>query len=375
MSAFTVLLAASALGLFLVWGVYPLLIGVLGAARRQATPALPSLAPRVSVVIATREVAEVVERRVRDVLAGDYDAGLVEIVVAVDARAAGQLVPQLAARLAALPVRVVAGDAPGGKAAALNAAMRAATGDVLVFTDSYQSFDRAAIPRLVAAACAPGVGIVSGRLALAGTSSAGPIRAYWAYETWLREQECRVHSSPGVFGPVCAMRRALWAPLPPDLILDDAWTPMRLVLEGWRVGFARDAVAHDLRPPQPGQEFKRKVRTLTGVLQLCAWLPAILVPWRNPIWLQFYWHKLGRLLTPYFVLGMAAGIAGLAVQLAARAWLPTVATSATVGAVVALTPAARRKARSLVTWGVSIQLAAVLAAANGARGRWNVWQR
>ena len=99
------------------------------------------------------------------------------------------------------------------------------------------------------------------------------------------------------------------------------------------------------------------------------------MPWRNPIWLQFCWHKLGRLLTPYLVLGMTAGVAGLAVQLAARAWLPTVATSATVGAVVALTPAARRKARSLAVWGVSIQLAAVLAAANGARGRWNVWQR
>ena len=57
---------------------------------------------------------------------------------------------------------------------------------------------------------------------------------------------------------------------------------------------------HDLRAAQalaPEQEFRRKVRTLTGVLQLCAWLPRLLVPIRNPVWVQFVSHKLLRLLT------------------------------------------------------------------------------
>ena len=44
------------------------------------------------------------------------------------------------------------------------------------------------------------------------------------------------------------------------------------------------------------------MRTLTGVLQLCAWLPQTLAPVRNPVWPQFVTHKLLRLLTPYWVL-------------------------------------------------------------------------
>ena len=44
---------------------------------------------------------------------------------------------------------------------------------------------------------------------------------------------------------------------------------------------------------------KGAVRTLTGVIQVCAWLPGVLNPLRNRIWLQFVFHKLLRLLTPY----------------------------------------------------------------------------
>ena len=47
-------------------------------------------------------------------------------------------------------VTVLDGDAAGGKAASVNAGVRAATGEVLVFTDTQQRFEPEAIDALVA---------------------------------------------------------------------------------------------------------------------------------------------------------------------------------------------------------------------------------
>ena len=137
---------------------------------------------------------------------------------------------------------------------------------------------------------------------------------YWRLERWLRKWEARLHSSVGVTGAIYAMRRELWKPLPANLILDDVYLPMRLVLDGWRVGFTDQARARDVRRFEAGQEYRRKVRTLTGVIQVCAWLPGVLNPVRNPIWLQFVFHKLLRLLTPYLVVIALVGMAWAAVS-------------------------------------------------------------
>ena len=90
--------------------------------------------------------------------------------------------------------------------------------------------------------------------------------------------EARIHSAIGVTGAIYAMRRELWAALPQGLILDDLYAPMQVVLRGYRVGFCDAAIATDARRFTPKDEYRRKARTLTGVLQLCAWLPSVLSP-------------------------------------------------------------------------------------------------
>jgi len=177
-----------------------------------------------------------------------------------------------------------------------------------------------------------------------------------------------------VTGAVYGMRRALWSPLPAGLILDDVYVPMRLVLGGYRVAFSTAARARDTRRFASGQEYRRKVRTLTGVIQLCAWLPAVLVPGRNPIWIQFLFHKLLRLLTPYLVLAILVGGAGLAVR-ALRA-LPVavpLALAAALVLVLVVLPGLRRRVVHQLSAAFSLQAAIVVATVNGIRGRWNVW--
>jgi hypothetical protein len=171
------------------------------------------------------------------------------------------------------------------------------------------------------------------------------------------------------------MWRRLWAPLPAGLILDDVYVPMRLALDGWRVGFERDAHAHETRRVDAGQEFRRKVRTLTGNYQLCAWLPGVLVPGRNPIWLQFLCHKLLRLVLPWGVLlvALAAALALLDAAGAAHA-----VAARRRGRRRALAGAGRdglaRRLRGLAVQFGSMQAATLVAMAHGLRGRWDVWR-
>jgi poly-beta-1,6-N-acetyl-D-glucosamine synthase len=96
------------------------------------------------------------------------------------------------------------------------------------------------------------------------------------------------------------MRRAEFAPLPEGTILDDVLMPMRLVLAGKRVALIGEAQAFDAAF-EDDREFRRKVRTLTGNYQLFAMMPALLLPWRNPIWFETFSHKILRLLAPWFM--------------------------------------------------------------------------
>ena len=198
---------------------------------------------------------------------------------------------------------------------------------------------------------------------------------YWLLERWLRRCEARVHSSVGVTGAIWALRHNLWKPLPASLILDDVYTPMRVVLEGYRVAFVESARAVETRLVAVRQEYRRKLRTLTGVTQLLVMLPKVLVPSRNPIWAQFMCHKLLRLLTPYWVLAVMIWIASLAMP-----WLianPGVALAGTVplaaGSLHTSVRRAMRRAGKGVVSVAMIQAAVVVATINGFRRRWDVW--
>jgi cellulose synthase/poly-beta-1,6-N-acetylglucosamine synthase-like glycosyltransferase len=182
-----------------------------------------------------------------------------------------------------------------------------------------------------------------------------------------------VHSTIGVTGAIYAMRRELWARLPARLILDDLYAPMQVVLRGYRVGFCDSAVATDARRFTAKDEYRRKARTLTGVLQLCAWLPSVLSPLRNPVWVQFVSHKLLRLATPYLLIVMAVVVmawvlTGAGGRLALAAILTLLLTAIVL-------PVASRRIREAAVGTLLMQAAVMKATFNGLRGEWDVWRK
>jgi len=167
-------------------------------------------------------------------------------------------------------------------------------------TDARQPLVPGALRALITKLADPRVACVSGNLVLTGESGAG---MYWRYENWIRKQEARFRGMVGVTGPLYAIRKSDMAPLPPDVILDDMWVPMRLRLEGRRIRFAEDAICTD-EAFGDRREYGRKVRTLAGNYQLLALLPSLLVPFMNPSWFELTSHKLTRLACPAALVGL-----------------------------------------------------------------------
>ena len=152
------------------WVLYPVALwaAVTVTGRRRPAHATPAEWPEVEGIIATREPPEAIRARVLSLLASDYPADRLRVTVALDASVAGHR-GTLEAALADLPpVQVVVSTGPAGKAGALNAAVRAARAEVLVFSDTAQSFEAGTIHALVRCLAAPGVAGASGYLAAAG---------------------------------------------------------------------------------------------------------------------------------------------------------------------------------------------------------------
>lgn len=257
--------------------------------------------PPVSVVMAVRDEADALQRKIANLRSLDYPASRLQIVVVSDG-----FHPATADVLRRHAGLVTAVFIPrGGKAQALNAGVDAAAHDILVFADVRQRFDRRALHGLVAPLADPTVGGVSGELMLdaelggSGADIGEGIGGYWRYEKWLRRHESLIGSTMGATGAIYALRRSLWKPLPADTILDDVLAPMRAVLSGARVVFEERALAFDRASADAAAESRRKVRTLAGNYQILSQEPRLLIPGVNPVWIQYFSHKLGRLLVPW----------------------------------------------------------------------------
>jgi biofilm PGA synthesis N-glycosyltransferase PgaC len=281
---------------------YPFMLGVL--ARRCQEPRRERFGGSVSFVVAVYNEEANLDRRLNeltDLLEAAEIPG--EIIVVSDGST--DATAAVARNFTRGCVRVLELMENQGKAAALSAGCAIAQNDILVFADARQTWASDALVRLLESFADARIGAVGGDLIIETQPGVmAGVGLYWRFEKWLRRQEGRLHSTIGVTGAISAVRRELFRPVPPGTLLDDVYWPLRVVLQGYRVVHDARAHAYDRLPERAGDEFRRKVRTLAGNLQLIARLPGLLVPWHNPVWWQWLSHKFLRLLAPWALLAM-----------------------------------------------------------------------
>lgn len=357
----TTLFFVAAAMLAWTWLGYPLAVALLAWARpRPIRRGVPPARTAVTIVIAARDEERWLAEKLQSLSSGGLSADRLEVLVVDDGSRDGTA--QVARAHGA---RVISLATPRGKAVALDVGRRAATHEILVLTDARQLVAPGALAELIAPFSDPRVGAVSGEI-VGAALGAGAI--YRRLDDTLRRWEARSGSAVGATGALWAVRRSLFPALPPGLVLDDVYAPMRLLRDsGRRVVVAPDArVLERPEAADPAAEWRRRVRTLAGNLQLVALAPWLLVPFANPLWWRFVSHKLLRLFGPFALAGMAVALAALAPT--GPGWT-AIAVLAAVGLALAAFGERAGTAGALARAFLGAQLACTLAWAYAATGR------
>ena len=335
-------------------------------------------APRVSAVMVVRNEEGNIAQKLNNLLTLDYPPEKLEVVVVSDGST-----DRTVAALAEFAqhdsrLRTVVKTESRGKAAGLNDAIAAASGDVLLFTDARQQIEPQALGLLIENFADPAVGAASGELMLGDPASGETGKGmglYWRVEKKVRELESASGSVAGATGAIYCARRELLDPLPEGTILDDVLLPMQVVRRGSRVIFDSRARAWDLPDLGSSREFARKVRTLSGnyqLLQIAPWLLGA----SNAIRFEFVSHKLMRLVVPFALLLLLTSslfLTGTFYRIALFAQVAFYALSLVAIAGMKIGPLSRiaDPARTFVV----LNSAAMVAFVNFVIGRKAVWAR
>jgi glycosyltransferase involved in cell wall biosynthesis len=281
-------------GVIYPYAGYPLLLLLARRFTRRPAPAPATALPTVSMIIPVHNEAPRLLGKIANTLALDYPADRLQIVFVSDG-STDDSVSILRARrdpritVLALPQR-------GGKAAALNAGLGRATGDLVVFTDASIALAPDALRAIVKPFADPSVGCVSGEDRIGDSGGEG---LYGRYELFLRRLESDVYSIVGASGSFYAQRRAICSPFTEGMA-PDFLSVLRTVEQGYRAISDPAAVGEMSSVKSAKQEFDRKVRTLLrGMTALFACKP-LLNPLRFPVFAFELWsHKVLRWTVPF----------------------------------------------------------------------------
>nr|MBC7245383.1 glycosyltransferase [Chloroflexota bacterium] len=162
-------------------------------------------------------------------------------------------------------------DHAEGKPAALNLALSAAKGEIMILSDGDVYVGPGAVGALLAAFADPKVGIVSGRPVSVNPRST--MLGYWSHvlvDAGAHQQRL-LRASCGEFlecsGYLYAFRRSLVSPIPADSLAEDGLISHRIWEQGWRTAYAPEALVYVKYPTTYRDWMIQKIRSMGGYVQ------------------------------------------------------------------------------------------------------------
>ena len=285
------------------YALYPLLLAAWNRLARRSLPAPDdSFRPSVTLICPVHNEAARIGEKIQNLLALEYPAVRLQVLVVGD----GCTDPTLEIALLEGRGRVETIDLPvrSGKAAALNAGLERATGEILLFTDAGIVLEPQSLAALAGHFANPAIGCVSGEDAVEGGGGEG---LYGRLELWLRREEAKLHSIAGASGCLYALRRSLCRPFRPGMA-PDFLSVLDTVRAGSRATSEPGARGTMTATASASAEFSRKARTFLRGLTALSGNAALLNPFRHPAYcFILVSHKLARWLAPIALAGCLVG--------------------------------------------------------------------
>jgi cellulose synthase/poly-beta-1,6-N-acetylglucosamine synthase-like glycosyltransferase len=248
-------------------------------------------------VIAAYNEAKNIAEKLDNILSMDYPRDRLEVVIASDGSTDGtdaivERYKEHGVKLLSLP--------RSGKAVALNSAVASSKGEILVFSDANSMYKSDAILELVRPFVDPKVGGVAGNQVYRSENSGGTSRdgerAYWNFDRMLKRFQGKSGNTLAATGAIYAIRRSLFR-LIPDGVSDDFVTSTAVIVQGYRLVFAPDAIAYEPVAATSKVEFGRKVRVIVRSWRAFIFMRELLNPFRYKFYaIQLFSHKILRYL-------------------------------------------------------------------------------
>lgn len=365
-------------GIAWVYLGYPMLLIVLGKLAPRPRRRHPIVVP-VSVIVPGHNEGSAMKAKVQNVLASDYPAAYIEVVVASDGSTDGTVE---AARRGGAHIVM---DLPRiGKVTAINRAVERSKGEILVFTDADSLFEPGTLSALISNFADSSVGgVTANEVSLIRNADGGIARGeglYWRYDQWIKRLEDRVGSAVSASGRLHAIRRTLFRPPSIRDASDDVLISTQVIKSGRRLAFDETSrVVVEVRN-DPRGELRRKVRLMNRGLRAALALGKTLLPFRGGFYsLQIFSHKVLRRFVPFLLIGLL-GSSGLLSTADPSWWFvlgPQLAfyLLAGVGALAGRTPLGKVQLLWIPYYFCLANLAAALAVISLVRGiRFEIWE-
>jgi len=285
--------------------LYPLILQLVPCRAPESSEAsgAPDL-PRLSLIITAHNEAGRIREKLENTLEIDYPGDLLEVIVASDCST--DSTDEIVQSYAAKDVRLVRAGERKGKEYAQLCAIRAAAGDILVFSDVATQIPAGALRRLVKEFSDRRVGAVSSEDRF--ISNDGRVvgeGAYVRYEMWLRRLESCRGGLVGLSGSFFAARREIceaWDIYSPS----DFNTALNCAKQGLVAISCPDVTGVYRDVKNPGLEYSRKMRTVIRGITAIVRHPEVLNPFAmGGFAFQVWSHKIMRWAVPWFMLVFA----------------------------------------------------------------------
>jgi cellulose synthase/poly-beta-1,6-N-acetylglucosamine synthase-like glycosyltransferase len=254
-------------GLFLLvypFLIYPLLLRILARLSNVNQNLLETKEdwPSVTFIISAYNEEHFIAQKLKNAIELDYPQDRLEIMVISDA--SGDRTDEIVREWEKKHpnIRLLRQNQRRGKTAGLNQGIRAARGELIVFSDANAMYKSDAVCELVKYFRNPEVGYVVGAALYNKSTDSEATESeglYWDVELTMKNLESKVYSVVGGDGAIYSIRKELFWNLDDDDI-NDFVNPLQIVAAGYRGIFNPKAICSEDAAEEFRKEFKRKRR-------------------------------------------------------------------------------------------------------------------
>ncbi len=261
--------------------------------------------PNISVLMAVFNEEKVILEKLESLAAIDYPAGKIQLFIGSDCSsdATDELVCAFQKKLPNL--HFFAFEARRGKPPVINELAEiaqklnpAGKDHVFLLTDASVMLAPGAVFELAKHFKNPKIGVVDAQISGTGLREPGISRSegqYMSREIALKNDESRAFGMMmGPFGGCFAVRSDLFAPIPPNSLVDDFYITMQVLAGGHSAISAPNARCTEGATHAVGDEYRRKKRIAAGSFQNLARFKRLVLPPVSRLGFVFFSHKVLR---------------------------------------------------------------------------------